>query len=376
MSTAPPPPGPITEAPRDRRLQLAVVALGCDALLMALVGPRPPLSGISLLWLFQAATDPATVGLHAAAALTLIAMLLSKRAPSLHSPSVVLQLVLLLFLGPAGTLMGLAAIVLDMLAPAAWAKGVLPTSTPPSGLIELRRRTAGQDDAQSQSLSDIFRYGSLAQRRRAVALIAGNFKPQFAPALQMALVDEHNAIRVQAGLALVQLEDEFGQRQRSLEGHSHAVASGNDAEAERIHLELARLHDQVAYSGILDPERTRQAQVRALQAYQQHLERVPNDTEAIAAVGRLFVRAGQPQLVADWFVQMMRKGDVHDAVVAWLAEALFCSGRYAELTDLLQQQWPRLDNYLPPDAPLRETLALWHQHATAARQGGDRVQRP
>lgn len=216
--------------------------------------------------------------------------------------------------------------------------------------------------AESQSLCDIFRHGTLAQKRRAVALIAGNFKPQFAPALQMALKDEHNAIRVQAGMALLHLEDEFGRQQIWLQQQDDALLTSHGFGYDSIHLQQGRLHDQTADSGLWDAERTQGAQVMALKAYKQHLAAHPDDEEAISAIGRLFVRADQHHLVADWFSELVATRPVSDAILTWLAEALYLSKRYDDLRQLVGHYGPRLERRLPVDSPLHGRCKCGERH--------------
>lgn len=341
-------------------LAVAAVALTLDAALVLAVGWRHLAATWTLPGILRAAATPEVWAAHLLLLLPLLAGLWRWRAELATAPAVGLLIVLVLFLGPIGAVVGFLAAFVSVCIPASRRAGLVAAPAPAPRPRTSAMTAPGHDsDDRAQSLCDIFRHGTLAQRRRAVALIAGNFKPQFAPALQMALRDANNAIRVQAGMALLQLEDEIGKEHLRLEGLGDAQLAAFGFDRHRTHLDIARLHDSTAYSGLLDVGRRQTAQFNAVQAYQQHLALHPDDEEAIAAVGRLFVRAGQHQLVADWFGQLVAAGPVNDSVLTWLAEALFLSGRYEALRGLVQQFGARLARRLPADSPLHGVLALW-----------------
>ena len=351
--------------PAGKGLVLATLALGLDGIAALALHPILP---AHLPWprqIVAAVVSFAPLCAHFCVTVLLIGAMLRFRSAFQALPGAALLVVLMALLGPIGTLVGWSAAVAYALVPASWPIGLPPAATAPPRTRPVADRAAAQAvSAEARSLCDIFRHGSLAQRRRAVALMAGNFKPEFAPAFQMALQDEHNAIRVQAGMALLALEDEFGRQQMLLQ--TQQDADGNPIAGLGDELALARLFDRTAYSGLLDPERTRTVQAHALRAYKDHLAEHPDDEEAIAAVGRLLVRADQPQLVVDWFGEMLHSGrPVSDAALMWLAEALYLSRRYEALTTLLTTHAARLDRYLPVDSPLKQALQLWWPPPTA-----------
>lgn len=351
--------------PAAAALGVAAAALGIDALAMWGLGEAD--AGLRVpRHLFQLALTPAVLAVHGSASALGGWWLWRSTERFAWAPGVGLVAILVAVLGPAG------AVVACMAAAMGWA---LPDSherrsAPRHDDTERPRPAAMRGPApvatdEAESLCDVFRTGTLAQRRRAVALIAANFKPQFAPALHMALQDSHGAIRVQAGLALQQLEDELDRQQRRLEADGEVEWTTHGFGSRGVHLELARLHDLVAYSGLLDPERSKAAQLRALEAYKRHLVRHPDDEEVVAVVGRLFIRAEQHQLVADWFTELVAAGTINDSILTWLAEALYRSRRFGELRDLLRQHGPRLHAHLPPESPLRGALQLWQAVGSA-----------
>ena len=284
-----------------------------------------------------------------------------------QAPGTVLTLILMLFLGPLGAAVSCLAALLRCMLPASWANAT-PVDTARSDASPTRAALPAGQAQEPEALCDVFRHGTLAERRRAVALMGSHFKPQFAEALRMAIKDENNAIRVQAGMVLLQLEDEYGRQQLRIEerGEERLLATHGFG-TDQTPLELARLHDNQAYSGLLDANRTRTAQLHALRAYREHLAANPDDEDAMAAVGRLLVRADQHELVADWFTQLVAKGNTSAPVLLWLAEALYRSRRYPELQALLRQHRSRIAAHLPEDSPLRGVLQLWQ----GATPGGD-----
>jgi len=347
-------------------MAFAALAVAFDALFVVATGWQGLTRDPSLRAVFRVAMDLPCMVAHVSLTTLLLVAWRRMRVRFAHAPGIALTLALMVFAGALGSLLGLLAALLRCLLP--------PTSTPAAPLDTARDRAAptrialAASEAQKpQALCDVFRHGTLAQRRRAVALMGSHFKPQFAEALRMALRDENNAIRVQAGMALLQLEDEYGRLQSSIEGRGEdSVLASHGFGTDKTCLELAQLHDQQAYSGLLDDDRTRTAQLQALRAYRDHLTANPGDDEAMAAVGRLLVRADQHELVADWFGEQVQQGHASGAILLWLAEALYRSRRYPELQALLREHRSRIAAHLPADSPLRAVVQLWQ----AAERGG------
>ncbi|MBM4343992.1 MAG: hypothetical protein FJ100_11555 [Deltaproteobacteria bacterium] len=291
-----------------------------------------------------------------------------------RTPATPLALLLHLFGGPLGALAAVLATTLLLVLPRSFgvqgdplaaAKGEGAEVEPqPVRIVAQPKRL--QPGAQ-QSFCDVFRHGTLAQRRTAVSLIGANFTPQLTEALRMALTDEHNSIRVQAGMVLMQLEDEFDRRQVQLEQGSDAGAGLQGFWADDAQLELARFYDMQAWCGLFDASRTRTAQINALRAYRAYLANHPDDLEAVAAVGRMLVRADQAQLAADWLGEQVAQGRDTSAILIWYVEALYLCGRFALVREVLDRTGSRLIGELPADAKIHGFLQLW-QAASAPRR--------
>lgn len=312
---------------------------------------------------------PPVLVLHGLALLSLT-LWAARRAPAvLQLPEAAVLVGAAVLLGPWGGACAACAVWCVLLVPEAWV-GSAEAALAPTPSLPPSPASSRSVDFETQSLAEVFRVGTLAARRNAVALMAANYRPAFAEALQMALRDEHNAIRVQAGMVLFQFEDDFAARLQRVQERidadlvSHGFLLGDE------YLELARLYDEYAWSGLVDPDRTRQAQAHALAAYREHLTRHPQDLEAIAAIGRLWVRSGMVQVAADWLGAHIQRGQMSSAVLMWHGEALYRAGRFYELQALFAAHGDRIGRHLPRDSVLHQALALWRERAATVGPSG------
>ena len=207
--------------------------------------------------------------------------------------------------------------------------------------------------------ADILSFGQLSQKQELLTLIAGDFRPEFAHVLQLALHDANNAIRVQAATAIARIEDDFSQRIQKLS----ADVQQNPCDSRRV-WSLATLLDEYASAGIMDRERVAAARHRAVEAYLDYLQLVGKDSAAAHAIGRLRLGAGDHAGTARWLEQRGETEAVQPDSRLIYMEALFELRRFDELrryaaahaADLL-----RADT-LPIEA--RETAKLWAVGAT------------
>ena len=360
-------------SPRLALLSLSLLSVCLEALAMWVGSERAlprmagrPLGGDASLsdtvWATATAlvtypTSPAALAVHGLGVGLLVWLV--RRSPLLQrsSPDAVLILLFTGFMGLSGSIVALLAVAIGWVLPTPklHEEVVEPDATgwESSGVL------AGSAALEAASLCDVFRHGSLSQRRSAVALIAANFEPELAEALRMALRDEHNAIRVQAGMVMQQLEDDFVRQQRALEALTEDELADHGFAPDDVWLRLAKLHDKHAYTGLLDSRRTLEAHSKALRAYQAHLKRFPNDLQTIAAIGRLLIRAGQHELVADWLKQQVGAGLISGSIVMWYVEALYRSERYDAVGEVLAAYGDLLAGSLPSESNLRRVLALW-----------------
>ncbi len=263
------------------------------------------------------------------------------------------------FLGPigsAGTLV--AGVMTRRYARSAtpfeeWYATLFPEVERVPGLLQ--GAVAGDSGHRSVApFADVLSFGQLSQKQELITLIAGDFRPEFAHVLRMALNDTNNAVRVQAATAIARIEDEFLQRSLRL---SAAVLEA-PLDASRV-LSLATLLDEYATAGIMDRERAAAAREQAVQAYVDYLQLVGDDPAAQQAIGRLRLLAGDCAGAARWLEQRGDAGSALPESRLVYMEALFELGRFDELRryaathahDLL------LTDGLPLEA--RETAKLW-----------------
>lgn len=348
-------------------LTVAGLALLADLLIVSAAHLLTDAGPMALRTLMDGALTPGPMAAHVALVAALAAAVLRWRPRFSRAPGVILLGVLMVFLGPLGTAIAFLAALVATVVPAA------EVELEGAGRSEMR---AGGDGAESgqevepQSLADVFRQGTLAQRRQAVALIGANFRPEFAAALRMALADENNAIRVQAGMVMQQLEDQFDRRQAELEAHTEDELARHGFDGGEAWLRLARMHDEQAYTGLLDDKRASRAHAEALRAYRHHLQHRPDDLEVISAIGRLLIRAGQHRVVADWLQEQIAAGRVNDSILMWCAEGLYRQGRYAALQKIIAEHGGRIRRHLPAGSPFHAVLDLWGPGRKTGAKGG------
>lgn len=179
-------------------------------------------------------------------------------------------------------------------------------------------------DQEVTPFLDVLAFGSIAQRQAAIAIIAQQFQPAFAPALHAALRDPHNVIRVQAATAIAKLENEFLAETLRLETAAHA--SPDDANRR---LALAIHYDNQAFAGLLDVTREQDCRERATSGYLQYLHAHPDDHAVRFRLARLQHRRGLWQEAESQFRQLVEAG--YAQAYGWLLESLFAQNRWPEL---------------------------------------------
>jgi hypothetical protein len=282
------------------------------------------------------------------------------RSPSRSDPHALLLLISSLAFGPLGPTGVLFSLVLER----HYARRATPVEQwhemlfPPVGpdpQANLWRRVGQRASDRSQDrrvtpFLDVLAFGSVQQRQAAVAIIAQQFRPAFAPALKAALRDEHNVIRVQAATVIARLEQEFLERTFALEA---AVArTPNDPDAV---LALARHCDDQAFTGLLDSTREEGCRAQAVEGYASYLALRPDDAATELRLARLQLRRGvygeaEPRLqrLAD---------DGHASARLWLMEALYAQRRFSDLRGAATRGGAVADESLPFEA--LEAMELW-----------------
>jgi tetratricopeptide (TPR) repeat protein len=201
---------------------------------------------------------------------------------------------------------------------------------------------------------DILRNGETNQRLAVVALLARHFRPEFAPALKLALQDRNSAVRVQAATSSVQIENRFSEQAGRLTVTVRRLP--NDVDAQ---LKLGRHYEEYADAGILDDERQRENFQTALDTYLRAAEMRPGDGAIMAAVGRLFLKRGRYADAEPWLRDAMATATGDPRTPLFYMETLFRLGRWSDLRMLSQRHADSVSGN--PDLPAEavEAVALW-----------------
>jgi polysaccharide biosynthesis protein PelE len=208
---------------------------------------------------------------------------------------------------------------------------------------------------------DVLSFGSEIQKRQALAKIAANFHPLFAPVLKKALGDISNTIRVQAAVAITRIEQQFTERQMQL-----SVVEKLHPDDPIVLLALARHYDNYAYTGLLDAHRETANRTQALDYYRRYLARKSEDVQVRSDIGRLLMRSGEYKEAAEWFRQCIDLGYGTPTIAQWHAEALFRCGRYGELRQYSHAVPSVPAEHATHQPALTVAIDLWKTKGTAA----------
>jgi hypothetical protein len=221
----------------------------------------------------------------------------------------------------------------------------------------LRRRTAVGGGVES--FSDVLSGQDPVKKRLAISLLTRHFRPGFAPALKLALTDADASVRTQAATAISTIESRFLANAQSM-----ARKLGKRPRSLRRRLAVARHYDDYAFTGLLDPERERDNRLKAMEAYQHVLEIRPRDHRSWLAIGRILVRERRYAAAVDWFETATGRGILNGAMLLWHVEALFKTGRYQRVRELLTEHRQLFaEGKHPPQVP--EMLRLWAEPEAA-----------
>lgn len=181
-------------------------------------------------------------------------------------------------------------------------------------------------------LADVIEFGTPDQKRVVLSFIADTYVPEYADVMRRALVDDDNAVRVQAATAVSVIEARYA---TACEASLAEIAAR--PEAAETWLTHARNLDTFAQFGSVDPAREDELRADAIDAYRRAVALAPENRDARFEFGRALVRNGQ----SDEAVPLLEPApgeDVEARSFPWLAEALFLNGRYGDLHRLILQQ--------------------------------------
>jgi hypothetical protein len=329
------------------------------------------LAGMELwigLQLLQRRTQPADLlPMHTAAAFIAILTQFTLRKSLGRRPMVQMFLATTIFLGPLGVLGTAVAALLEQ----GFAWRARPFSEwydalfPPADADQTRALYESvvlhghgpMERSTVAPFADVIALGSLEEKRAAIALMAGRFRPEFAPALQAALNDREPAIRVQAASAVARIEHRFLQRSMKLE--ECRLARPNDPD---LLMETARHHEELAATGLIDEGRAREAVRLAVSLHLRLISmHAPHRQDSVAAVGRLLLRLDHFEEAARLLAPAASRVGAPPAIVEPYLESLFQLHRFAELRDFCQRVRPQHDDRFC-DAS-KAAIQLWSENA-------------
>jgi hypothetical protein len=331
------------------------------------------LAGVELwigLQLLHRAQPISLLPVHAAATLIAILVLLPLRGSLGRQPMVQMFLVTTIFLGPLGVLGTAVAALLER----GFAWHARPFSEwydalfPPADADQTRalyervvlRGHGPMERSTVAPFADVMALGSLEEKRAAIALMVGGFRPEFAPALRAALNDREPAIRVQAASAVARIEHRFLQRSMKLE--ERRLTKPDDADLLR---ETARHHEELAATGLIDEGRAREAARSALTLHLRLVAmRAPHRQDSVAAVGRLLLRLNHAEEAARLLASAANGVGATPAIVVPYLESLFQLHRFAELRAFCQRVQSQHDDQFP-DAS-KAAMRLWSEDTEQA----------
>ncbi len=270
-----------------------------------------------------------------------------------HHPQGVMRRTLYLFLfstavlGPLGVVGTLLVIVLHAgyrrftLCFEEWYAGLFPEPQQRSAkelaeFLDTRKHLEGA--AAPDSFHDIIANGSLQQKRDAIILMSKHFCPDFSRPLRRALVDEDSSIRVMAASTIARIENGF--LKKVIQADRAAASAPDDVE---LLLRQAKLHDDYAFTGLLEPDREVLNRQKARQIYRRILERQPGNRPAALRLGRLLIRMGAVQEAEALLKERVQSGAKEPELLFWYAESLYRQNRYRELRELMQDCGPVFD---------------------------------
>ncbi len=222
--------------------------------------------------------------------------------------------------------------------------------------------TSGKDESTRDyhvvSFRDVMVLGTEQQKRRALTRMTDRFHPSFAPIYRQALQDKNNTIRVQAASSVAKIENQF----------THMLMRVEQLEAMNpddmiLKLGLARFYDDYAFTGLLDAQREHDNRQKALEKYRVYLEEFPNDIDVRIEAGRLLLRNGSYDEVVTLFQDCLSAGYQTETLNAWLMEALYAAGRYAELRAMAPRCAHMAKEWKDTRPRLSRSIEFWGNHS-------------
>lgn len=215
-------------------------------------------------------------------------------------------------------------------------------------------REGVSENSTVRSFTEVMTHGSTIQKQAVIALLSRNFRPNFAPALKLALADDDASLRVQAATAAANIENLFLENSVQLEAKLRR--DPNDFE---LVLAMARHYDDHAFSGILDEDQEKDNRRLAIENYYRCLSLKPKDPQATTAIGRFLLREGKFKDANAWIATAINQGIDHLTMLNWHLEGLYRTGEYDQIRKFVSEHYDQLGLSKQQPQILRDVVNLW-----------------
>jgi hypothetical protein len=238
----------------------------------------------------------------------------------------------------------------------AWRASLFPAPDEDSLDDRLRRLEENTDTQRASgrvvAFADVLSQGELPQQERVLALMAREYRSDFAPLLRAALNSPVRPLRAQAAAALALIEARFAAETQGLRAQGGGPA-------------LARKLDEFANSGLLEDGRARALRSEAAHIWAKRAASVPGDAGAAASLGRDLLQLDEVTAARDALERAHGAGLSSPALIGWLAEARFRTGDLGGVEELIRQHQAALLPLLDTNSPLAPALRLWMEGVEA-----------
>ncbi len=255
-------------------------------------------------------------------------------------------------LGPVAALAGLVALVAGAPKGLRVAPGPAPEDPLEARLEAIAGAPSVPDGLLMEALVDVLRWGTPAQKARALDLAARALRPGGEALLRLALGDPDPAVRNRAEQLRPAVEQRLVATIDTLRGRARRDgAAGRRA--------LARHLDRAAFSGLLDPARADACRAEAAGLWKAIAEAMPEDAEAQAALGRDLLALGDLRAARAALEAALSRGIATAAVIGWLAECLYRLRDFAAMDALVAGWRPALEADSDGGGALSAAWRLW-----------------
>jgi tetratricopeptide (TPR) repeat protein len=196
-------------------------------------------------------------------------------------------------------------------------------------------------DYDISPFKDILQYGTDDQKRRALAKMMKRFQPAFGPLMLKALTeDKSNLVRVQAATTINKIKNRFFEIISRLK-----VLKNEFPDSPEILISLGTAYDDLAYSGILDPDQQEENRKEALYWYTQYKNQKNSNHDISLLIGRIHLRNKEYASALGYFEQALEKNRNDLRIWARYAECLFHLKMFDRLEKESVEYYPKfVDN--------------------------------